>query len=616
MSHIVFSSNYGKLQEKFLRLQNLIKINNSQTFNKSVLKALHNLYIEYKDFGVNFTNLQNVDDNKGFANRFHYFFTNEIAYIANYIQMIQKFIVSNQNMLVNNTSIMKVVEDNDDGLTATTLPSAAIMETSNDVIIETVNTALTNSVTASSTPHLNIDVETVQQNVNVASDDKQIVVSDNEDEFHSMSDDFIDYNITMPKTPDVFENTKNTSSDDNNEANMDSIIDSLKMFPTVNLNVVPPTNNGTIVSYRDAYNEFVKLGSVFNLEHLQNFKYEFELIELLKMTVPMVDKVGDEFTLSRLQCAAIIAQALFYNNVTNLDFITFKQGAILNKTLQVKLLCIFEYLNNICLAIRHYDKSFVNNKIVVTHCKSNSDNNVKSSNVPLRYDNITIDKYDYNFKYNSNTVPSMIDLSIMYADRTYGNGSMTHAVHKEALQFCEHVELYALRHYLIGELRSDTTILIQHVIKSNVVKQSQRSIEFIENIFEDGIVSANFLVTMTSDVKYDLKARDYDKTYMMNQINRLAAGFFRFKMYTNDNLTQVYIGPFGAKQNRILQFFTELAPIMNAGFGIKYCSYNQEDYDEIVRALESMKNKYIDVKSLVEALLNYKTNLSALQNFK
>ncbi|AGR56851.1 PARG [Hemileuca sp. nucleopolyhedrovirus] len=387
------------------------------------------------------------------------------------------------------------------------------------------------------------------------------------------------------------------------------------------------------IDYLGIYDELVKHGNTFKLSYLRDFKYQVELNVLLDWSVPDVSD-SHHFKLSRIDCAAIVTKALFLDNMSNINFSTIKIASLLNSTLKVKLLCILEYINSMCGLMRdnyinygdyNFDiNHYVKNDIFVNRYSAESQyESVKNSESHIVYDRISVSRGTADpARFEELDLPSQFDLIMLYTNELIGSDATDIGVSKGSLKFLEYPELYAVSHYVDDDtLRLNESVVITNLIKINSIRYKSSDIEYGENIFNSyGTALNNFMAIRSNDVRYDRNARKYDKTVFFNEIDRISSGFSNYTANyesMKDYSIAVHTGPYGMKRNRTFQFLVECLMAMHYKLSINYRALNEEQYNEIVNTLESMRNANIDtVSKLYERLRVYRFAVVGPLNFQ
>nr|QYF10637.1 poly ADP-ribose glycohydrolase [Buzura suppressaria nucleopolyhedrovirus] len=364
-----------------------------------------------------------------------------------------------------------------------------------------------------------------------------------------------------------------------------------------------------MLNYQNIYEMIVKYGNQFDLNYLKDFKYILELNKLFEMDNPDIKHV-EEFTLSRFECASIVAKALFLNNSDALDFIQIKTHAIKDSILKVKLLCLLEYINTMCQQMRE------NNNVEFVSVSLNTTNalDVSASKRPIRFDLITMTENE-----RVEVTPYQYDLIVMYADNALGQGTLDKTINMKAVHFLEYPELYAVSNYFRTALCGEESLHISDLLKINTVRYADNGLAYESNLLlTEAKYTNNFLAVCSSEIKFDVSARDFsDKNFLQRELNRFASGLSVYPNRDRDSNEPivVHVGPYGVPRNRPYQFLVELMMVMEYEMAIKYNS--RKHYVEISNAIETMKRAKINtVGKLYDRLIKYKFNLNAEKNLK
>ncbi|ADB84442.1 poly ADP-ribose glycohydrolase [Apocheima cinerarium nucleopolyhedrovirus] len=368
------------------------------------------------------------------------------------------------------------------------------------------------------------------------------------------------------------------------------------------------------LTHIDIYNKIIEMGNTFDVDFLKEFKYQVELNYLLNYKTPR-PTFKRALQLNRYICASLIAQSLFCNNVSNINFNEIKIGARDNDLLKTKLLSILEYINVFCSIIRN-NPSFGYDEIDISVNTNDKKLYLVKNTQPIDFSLVTIKQYDPAFVSMTESIPDNSDLVIIYAKDLLG--SKATGVRKEDLQFLQYPELYAIPHYFNKPLGDDQSLLLKNLIQYNSVKRSTEGIEFVRNLVkQEALAHINLLAFTADDNRFDNNSRQFDKKYVDSEINRLASGVAKYVEQSKARPI-IYTGPYGSKyKDQIFQFYIELLVAMKYRCGIFYCAADAESINTITDTLSVMKQNNIStVGRLYKKLVKYNFNIKSQDNFK
>ncbi|QHB21767.1 pagr [Artaxa digramma nucleopolyhedrovirus] len=396
-----------------------------------------------------------------------------------------------------------------------------------------------------------------------------------------------------------------------------------------NLNFVIDMKEKNIDS---VFEEILRYGNTINLHNneLSNFKYKIELNILLEMDVPHIDiNAGGEITINKYVCAGIVAKALFYNNISHLDFTTIKAAALVNNIYKVKLFCILQYLTNICRLINYDYKKF--NEDITFQIVNYNDTDLQNNKKIIDFNNVKIKLYDYDENVDTLETYNDGDLLMMYVNHTTGGGfdATDAGVDKKSLQFLEFPELFAVSHYLHGALNESQVLLISNLYKVNNVKSMPSGdIVYIGNEFlAESIVTVDIMATFTNRQKFDRFAADngglivVDENYLRVETSKLIGGFTKFEKYfikNEEDRNTIFSGSYGEAyaSNYTFRFLLECAAVMSLNFNFCYFANDQELYSELTDTLNVLKNiSDLTVGDLYKKLTKYQFSTLGANNF-
>nr|QBM79073.1 hypothetical protein [Helicoverpa armigera nucleopolyhedrovirus] len=378
---------------------------------------------------------------------------------------------------------------------------------------------------------------------------------------------------------------------------------------------LPPTETININMVNLQY-EMGRLATIVNMESIEDFKYFPELTYIVNRKHVNEIQLTDQ-TLSRLDCATLMANAFFAGNVPNLNFDTIKSGA--TGLLRQKLMCLLNYFKNICFLL-NMKSDWVETRITIERYVCENRISLYNSEKPVKGSDVTVALYNPEIDYNEQNVPDAHDLIIDYVDKRLGSDTvLTDSMTYEDIMFLRFPELYAAMYFDSRDLGDCDSLCVRDVVKFNTVLGTAGAPKFVESILDTaGFVYINILALESCHLKNNVGSANSDLAYLDMSINRLQTPLIANRLSIpstgNGGKPTLYSSFWGCpEESRPFRMLVELMTCAVADYNMVYIASDSETQFEMEDTILILNDNYT-VREIYNMLTNYKFNNSIRYN--
>nr|WAK98485.1 ORF141 [Lymantria dispar multiple nucleopolyhedrovirus] len=276
------------------------------------------------------------------------------------------------------------------------------------------------------------------------------------------------------------------------------------------------------------YARIVEYGHFFGDAALAEFKYEPELCELLsrKAVNRARQNRSRNVTLTRLDCAAVVAQALFFYNKPNLDFRNVRRHVKNSAPMAAKLLCLLHYIHAVCYLMRaHRDE--VDGDVSLSRASSRVRAPPASAlALPLRPRRISVKVKDPEYEFTPHNFPALQDLTVIYCPRgRLGEWATTARVDAEEVLFLKFPELYALSHFASRPMADDESMVLSNLQHFNEISTGER-VRYVKTR-TDALLFQDFLAVNVDDSSVNFAGEKLADEFLGNAFAQYWGGMHR-----------------------------------------------------------------------------------------
>ncbi|AXU41652.1 PARG [Spodoptera eridania nucleopolyhedrovirus] len=373
------------------------------------------------------------------------------------------------------------------------------------------------------------------------------------------------------------------------------------------------------VKQYDVIYKLNNLADKVGIMEFRNVPYIAQLEHLLNVNVFQLGRDdGDgegSFDLNRVDCAAVLLQALIKDNNRAINFDTFINSD--TPIVVEKLKCLLFYLIDICreMAEKVDDVyTFITTKHYVIDPKTIS---LGDNHNRIDVNNVFVDKYTPYNKYESKD--DIIDESTTYTI-LYINGKINdrmfdeYATHRD-IWYMRCPELYALPHFIKEPLGENESYIVRNVRQYNVVTNQSYNTKRVHDaeMYNKSLPVHNFLMYESCDYKTYTDAQQSDLKHLDREIAKLMSGVHYEQALVDETLV-FRAGPHNCHDNRTFQFLIEVLVCSNENSKLYYCASNFEQQKDLNDTLECLMR--YTVSQLYNKLANYNFNITGPMNFQ
>lgn len=343
----------------------------------------------------------------------------------------------------------------------------------------------------------------------------------------------------------------------------------------------------------------------------RNLPYSDELEYLLNVNVFEVQLLHDT-DLNRVDCAAIVLQALIKNNnrVVNFDNIVKSEAPLMLE----KLKCLLHYLVCVCQMLEAKNETELATPITIKHHLIDPKTIALGDNhTRIDIENVFVDKYTPYHKYENKDDVTPTEFTILYVNGKVGAHAFDDNASHEDLWYMKCPELFVLPNFIRNTLADNESYVVRNVKQYNVLTNVSYNTKRVYDAESyQSLPMHNFLMYESCDYKMHTDAVQSDLEHLNREIAKLMSGV-RYEQVVTDEQLVFRAGPYNCHDNRTFQFLIEVLVCMHENSKLYYCASNFEQQKELNDTLEAIST--YTVGQLYNKLANYNFNTTGPMNF-
>lgn len=369
---------------------------------------------------------------------------------------------------------------------------------------------------------------------------------------------------------------------------------------------------GDMLRSYDVISTLNDLADRVSVLEFRNIPYVEELEYL--MSVDIFDiRLKYNCDLNRIDCVAIILQALIKRNNRNVNFEKFIESD--SPIMIEKLKCVLHYILDSCRLLNEKDESLLITPISIKHYIIDPKTiSFGSNNNLINVENVSVEKYAPYHKYEVKKSTSSVEYTVMYVTGKVGEKLFDENASHFDLWCMKCPELYVLPHFIHNTLSDNESYVIRDVKQYNVLTNSSYNTKRVYDAeaYDSPLPLCNFLMYESCDYKIHVNAVQSDLSHLNREIAKLMSGVRHEQVLTDETLV-FYTGPYNCHDNRTFQFLIEVLVCASENSKLEYCASNFEQQKELNDTLEAISSYTIGM--LYNKLANYNFNTTGPMNF-
>ncbi|AAZ38224.1 ORF-58 [Agrotis segetum nucleopolyhedrovirus A] len=342
----------------------------------------------------------------------------------------------------------------------------------------------------------------------------------------------------------------------------------------------------------------------------RNLSYTAELEYLLNVNIFDVS-LKNHTDLNRVDCAAIILQALIKNNNRKIDFEQIVNSE--SPLMLQKLKCLLYYVVDVCELISTKDDVMTINIIIKHHEIDPNTIGLADNMMRINTENVFVDKYTPYHKYENTNESDSTAFTILYVSGKVGSHAFDESATHEDLWYMKCPELYVLPHFIRKALTDNESYAVHNLKQYNVLANVSYNVKRVNDAESyESLPLHNFLMYESCDYKLHTDAVQSDLMHLDREIAKMMSGVRFEQAITNEQLI-FRAGPYNCHDNRTFQFLIELLVCMHEESKLYYCASNFEQQKELNDTIEAIST--YTVSQLYNKLANYNFNTTGPMNF-
>nr|ACA02608.1 unknown [Spodoptera frugiperda multiple nucleopolyhedrovirus]QRN46163.1 Sf51 [Spodoptera frugiperda multiple nucleopolyhedrovirus]QWS70805.1 hypothetical protein [Spodoptera frugiperda multiple nucleopolyhedrovirus] len=345
----------------------------------------------------------------------------------------------------------------------------------------------------------------------------------------------------------------------------------------------------------------------------RNTPYAAELERLMNVNVFQI-RLHNRVNLNRLDCAAIILQALIKENNRSIDFSKFVHGD--SPLMLEKLKCLLYYVFEVCKFMVENDEVALTTPISIHHYIIDPKTISLGDNYTnINIDNVFVDKFAPYNKYEAAEVEESTTYTILYINGNINDRMFDEYATHQDVWYMKCPELYVLPHFIKDKLGENESYIIHNVKQYNILTNQSYNTKRVHDaeMYNKPLPMQNFLIYESCDYKTYTDIDQSDIKHLDREIAKLMSGI-HYEQATSSNTSLIFrSGPHNCHDNRTFQFLIEVLVCSNEGSKLYYCASNFEQQNELNDTLECIQN--YTVSQLYNKLANYNFNTTGPMNF-
>ena len=369
-----------------------------------------------------------------------------------------------------------------------------------------------------------------------------------------------------------------------------------------------------IIMQYDVISKLNDLADRAGVLEFRNVPYVAELEHLLNVNVFQI-RLDNNVDLNRIDCAAIILQALIKENNRNINF-----DAFINSDAPIaieKLKCLLHYLLDVLRQIYEKNDDIFTSFITMKHYIIDPNTISLGDNYTnINVDNVFVDKYTPYNKYESKdeNADEAVTYTILYIDGKINDRMFDeYATHRD-IWCMKCPELYALPHFIKDALGENESYIVRNIKQYNVLTNQSYNTKRVYDAdsYRKPLPMHNFLMYESCDYKTYTDTQQSDLKHLDREIAKLMSGV-HYEQAIVDEALVFRAGPHNCHDNRTFQFLIEVLVCSNENSKLYYCASNFEQQKDLNDTLECISD--YTVSQLYNRLANYNFNITGPMNF-
>ncbi|AAQ11089.1 hypothetical protein [Mamestra configurata nucleopolyhedrovirus A] len=371
---------------------------------------------------------------------------------------------------------------------------------------------------------------------------------------------------------------------------------------TINIHDVATIAQPDLIKQYNVLELFRQWGDQLNELEFKNVSYEKELQYLLVMDQFQI-KLKSKIYLDRIECAALIVQALIRRHVRHVDFTEIVNYS--NEDTKQKLSCILHYILNVCEMMYNKDVTLTSVPITIKHNVIDKSLITIATNFKrINTKDIKVEKFVQYHRYLSNPEAKSNEYTILFVDGKVGNSVYGDRFNYESIVFMRCPEMYVLPKFInhqLGNMESYSLLDIkQYNVLTSTMKGAQRASD----------ASSYRNLTMHNYIMHN--GYENELPQLDHEISKLFSGvYFEQLGLLNDQATFKNIS-FMIKGNKEFQFLIDALVCLHLEGRYEFCSTNEEEMLSLKYAIKFLES--YTISELYNKLSNYDMHVSAAVN--
>nr|WNA17442.1 parg [Alphabaculovirus mabrassicae] len=348
---------------------------------------------------------------------------------------------------------------------------------------------------------------------------------------------------------------------------------------------------------------FRQWGDQLNELEFKNVSYEKELQYLLVMDQFQI-KLKNKIYLDRIECAALIVQALIRRQIRHIDFTEIVNYS--DEDTKQKLSCILHYILNVCEMMQNKDVTLISVPITIKHNIIDKSLITIAKNFKrINTKDITVEKFVQYHRYRSNPEAKSNEYSILFVDGKVGNSVYGDRFNYESIVFMRCPEMYVLPKFInhqLGNMESYTVLDIkQYNVLTSTIKGAQRALD----------APSYKTLTLHNFIMHNGYANELPR--LDNEISKLYSGVYFEQLTLQNNEQAIFKNiSFMIKGNKEFQFLIDALVCLHLEGRYEFCSTNEEEMLSLKYAIKFLET--YTISELYNKLSNYDMHVSAAVN--
>ncbi|AUV65328.1 PARG [Alphabaculovirus myunipunctae] len=341
----------------------------------------------------------------------------------------------------------------------------------------------------------------------------------------------------------------------------------------------------------------------------RDLSYRAEMEHLLSLNIYDIELT--EQSIGRIECAAIIFQALIRNNSRILDFkeiVSGEQPIMIekHKCIMYYLVCVFEMMKrrdselDTPITIRHH---VIDRKTV----------KITDDVQTLKPNDFVVDVFAPYRRYDTNRARRPYQYTVVYVQDKIGSRAFGVDTNYEDVWFMKCPELYAMPRFVRKVLGDDESYAFCNLKQYNVMTTYNYNTRRVQDADAYTVMPMfNFLMYQSCAYRVGTDLYEPDIDYLNREIYKLLSGV-RYEQVVSSAQLEFFTSPHNCNDNRTYQFLIEVLVCAHENCRLHYCASNAEQQRELNDTMEAIQT--YSVSHLYNSLVNYNFNTTGPMNF-